>query len=320
MTSRAGAPGRALEPHAHVHEPRITAGVFALMVMLVLIWGCNWPILKIAVSQFEPLTYRALTMPFAALAMMAIARLSGDSLYLPRRVWLQVAVLSLFNVALWNVLVLFGVRSLPAGRSSILGYTMPVWSVLFAQFLLHEPLSRRKLLGLACGMIGMATLLGEDIGNLGRTPEAALLILAGAASWGMGTVLLRKWKLPIPQNTLSGWMLLLGFVPVPLLMPFFSTQPLHMPDGAGLFAGFYSIFIAGALAHWSWFHLVRRVPIIVSSMISLPVPVVGVFGGMLLFGEQPGAGEWVALVFVLIGVVAVLWQPRPEGATGAKHD
>jgi drug/metabolite transporter (DMT)-like permease len=308
---------RAARAEPAAHEARITAGILALMVMLVLIWGCNWPILKLAVGEFEPLTYRTLTMPFAALAMMAIAHVSGDSLRLPRRVWMQVAVLSLFNVALWNVLVLFGVRNLPAGRSAILGYTMPVWSVLFSMFLLHEPLSRRKLAGLACGMIGMATLLGEDIRNLGRAPEAALLILAGAASWGIGTVLLRKWKPAIPQNTLTGWMMLLGFVPVPLLMPFFTTQPMHVPSGAGFFAAFYSIFVAGALAHWTWFRLVRRVPIIVSSMISLPVPVVGVFGGMLIFGEQPGLSEWLALVFVLVGVVAVLWQPRvpPAGRT-----
>jgi drug/metabolite transporter (DMT)-like permease len=217
------------------------------------------------------------------------------------------------------VLVLFGVRNLPAGRSAILGYTMPVWSVLFSMFLLHEPLSRRKLAGLACGMIGMGTLLGEDIRSLGRAPEAALLILAGAASWGIGTVLLRKWKPAIPQNTLTGWMMLLGFVPVPLLMPFFTTQPMHVPSGAGFFAAFYSIFVAGALAHWTWFRLVRRVPIIVSSMISLPVPVVGVFGGMLIFGEQPGLSEWLALVFVLVGVVAVLWQPRVPPAAGGTH-
>ena len=59
--------------------------------------------------------------------------------------------------------MLFGVQQLPAGRSAILAYTMPVWSVLFSLALLHEPLSRRKVVGLVLGMLGMGVLLGDDI-------------------------------------------------------------------------------------------------------------------------------------------------------------
>ena len=71
---------------------------------------------------------------------------------------------------------------------------MPIWTVLFSLALLHEPLSRRKVVGLVLGMIGMATLLGEDVRHLQRAPVAALLILGAAVSWAFGTVLLRKLR------------------------------------------------------------------------------------------------------------------------------
>jgi threonine/homoserine efflux transporter RhtA len=49
-------------------------------------------------------------------------------------------------------------------------------------------------------------------------------------------------------------------------------------------------------------------------MSSLPVPVVGVFSGIILLGERPGANEWVALALVVAALVAVLWAPRSAAA------
>ena len=89
------------------------------------------------------------------------------------------ALLALFNIAGWNGLLLFGVQQLPAGRSAILAFTMPVWSVLFSLALLHEPLSKRKVVGMALGVLGLGVLLGEDIRHLQRTPTAALFIVGG---------------------------------------------------------------------------------------------------------------------------------------------
>ncbi len=136
--------------------PHITAAALVPVAVLTLVWGCNWPVLKMGVTELEPLTFRALTLPFAALGMLAVARLSGDSIRIPRALWPKVATLALFNITGWNGLVLFGVAQLPAGRSAILAYTMPVWSVLFSLVLLSEPLSARKVAGWGSACSGWA--------------------------------------------------------------------------------------------------------------------------------------------------------------------
>jgi len=169
-------------------------------------------------------------------------------------------------------------------------------------------------------MLGMALLLSDDIRHFQRTPTAALLILGAAIGWALGTVLLRKWKMPIAQNTLSGWMMLLGWIPIALLAPVFATEPLAMPSARAWFVILYNIFLAGTLAHWAWFTLARTLPAAVSSMSSLPVPVVGVFSGMLVLGERPGASEWAALALVVAAMVFVLWSPKPVPAPMAPDD
>ena len=312
MTSAAGANAPATS--------RVTMATLFPVAVLTLIWGCNWPILKMGVTEIAPLTFRAFTLPFAALGILAVAHWSGNSVRIPRALWGKVAALALFNIACWNGLVLFGVQQLPAGRSAILAYTMPIWAVLFSLALLSEPLGWRRIAGMALGMLGMALLLSDDIRHFQRTPTAALLILGAAIGWALGTVLLRKWKMPIAQNTLSGWMMLLGWIPIALLAPVFATEPLAVPSGRAWFAIIYNIFLAGTLAHWAWFTLARTLPAAVSSMSSLPVPVVGVFSGMLVLGERPGASEWAALALVVAAMVFVLWSPKPVPAPMAPDD
>jgi drug/metabolite transporter (DMT)-like permease len=296
---------------------RVPASGLFLVAVLTLVWGCNWPVLKVGVTELAPLTFRGATLPFAALGLLLAARLSGDSIRIPREHWGKVLALALFNIAAWNGLILFGVQQMPAGRSAILAYTMPVWTVLFGMALLHEPLSRRKIIGLVLGMLGMAVLLGEDVRHITRSPMGTLLILAAAISWAFGTVLLRRWKPPLPQNTLTGWMMLIGWLPIAVCVPLFDEHPIsslaHM-SGTAWFAVLYNIFLAGTVAHWAWFTMARTLPVAVSSLSSLPVPVVGVLSGILFLGERPGPSEYIALALVLASLSAVLFAPATKPA------
>jgi drug/metabolite transporter (DMT)-like permease len=292
-----------------------TANTLLPILLLTFVWGCNWPVLKIGVAEIAPLTFRALTLPFAALGMFLVTRWSGESIRIPRDWWGRVVTLAFLNIAGWNGFVLFGVQQLPAGRSAIIAYTMPIWATLIAMVVLHEPLNRRKTVGLLLGMLGMALLLGDDIRHIRTAPTGALMILAAAVSWACGTVLLRKWKPPFAQNALSGWMMLLGWLPLAILAPFFDPHPasyLTMLSGQAWFAITYNIVLAGTVAHWAWFTLARTLPVAVSSLSSLPVPVVGVVAGMLFLGERPGVTEFTALALVLASLFAVLFQPKQK--------
>ena len=68
MSAVPGAPAQAL-----------TVGALLPVAVLALVWGCNWPVLKMGVSELPPLTFRALTLPFAALGLLLVAKLSGEA-------------------------------------------------------------------------------------------------------------------------------------------------------------------------------------------------------------------------------------------------
>src|SRR6185436_6631779 len=108
---------------------------------------------------------------------------------------------------------------------------------------------------------------------------------------------------------------LTGWLPLAIAAPFFETHPwtyLAHLSGGTWFAILYNIFLAGTLAHWAWFTLARTLPVAISSLSSLPVPVVGVFAGMIILGERPGITEFLALGLVIASLFAVLWQPKEK--------
>lgn len=275
--------------------------------------------MKIGVSELAPLTFRALTLPFAGIGLLVIALVQGQSIRVPRALWRPLGWLSLFNIAGWNGFVLFGVQHLPAGRSAILGYTMPLWATLCAVVVVGERLTARRAVGLACGMAGMLLLIGDEMHVLSGAPFGVAMILIAAFSWGLGTALLRRWPLPMSPVALTGWMIILGWVPIALLVPVFDPTPLPAElarlSWRGWFAVAYNILPGGLLANWAWFTLARTLPVSLSSLLSLPIPVAGVFAGMIILGERPGPGEWTALALVVTALFIVMFKrggvPQP---------
>src|SRR5437762_13827439 len=86
----------------------------APIAVLTLVWGCNWLILKIGVTDLAPLTFRSLTLLFEAMGLLIVAYLSVDSIRISRVWGCRVAALACLHIAVWNGLVLFAVQHLPA--------------------------------------------------------------------------------------------------------------------------------------------------------------------------------------------------------------
>jgi drug/metabolite transporter (DMT)-like permease len=281
--------------------------------MLTLGWGLNWPMMKLAVSEVPVLSFRALCLAVGAASMFIIARMGGH-IILPRRAqWVPLIGSALLNVAIWNVLISYGVLLLPAGRSVILAYTMPLWTALLSAPVLHEPLTARRLLGVGLGTAGMLVLIGSELASLRAAPTGALLVVGAAVAWAGGTVLIKRFPLDLPTTSFSAWQMLLGGIPVLLGALAFDIGKVHIPSLAASIAVLYNVFIAFILCYWAWFKIVSRASAVVSSLGTLLIPVVGVMSSVLVPRERPSWQEFAAMALVLAAIATVL-VPAPSRA------
>jgi drug/metabolite transporter (DMT)-like permease len=276
-----------------------------LLIGLAIGWGLNWPIMKVVVSEVPPLSFRGLCLVVGGLGVLGIARLSGLTLTIPRGRLNQVVWLAVFNIIGWNILATYGVRMLPSGRAALLGYTMPLWCVPLSVWLLGDRLTPRRWLALALGLGGVLALMGEEIFKLMQTPVGAALMLAAAWCWSAGMVLLKRWQIPLNTVALTGWLMLLGGVPMLIAAFFVDGLPQQMPSNNALLGLLYNIVIGFMFGYWAWNRLVLLVSVSVSSLSSLITPLVGVAAGALILHEHPGWAEFWAAVLIL-GAVAVI--------------
>ncbi len=283
-----------------------------LLLALALGWGLNWPIMKMVISQVPPLTFRGFCLLFGGIGLLLLARAGGQRLRPPAGQWPVLVWLALTNILGWNVLAIYGVSFLPSGRAALLGYTMPVWSMLLSALWLGNQLTPRRLLGLALGGLGVLTMMGMELLGLAGAPLGALLMLGAALSWAVGVVSLKRFPVAMPPMALTGWLMLLGGLPAALAALVLEAPRWQMPDLGPALGLVYNVFVAFMFCYWAWNRIVLTVPVAVSSLSSLLTPLVGVLGGMLLLGESPGWGEFLGAAFIL-GAVATVVLPERRG-------
>jgi len=270
----------------------------------------NWPMIKMGLADIPVWTFRTACVTAGAIGLLSIARFSGMRIAVPRGEWPALLALSFCNVTLWNVLVTYGVKLLPSGRSAILAYTMPLWTVLLSAIILNERLSPRRIAGLLLGMGGLVLLLAEELTALEASPYGALLIVGAALAWATGTTLMKKYPSSLPLVSFSGWNMVIGGVPLAigaLVLEPSQWRPVGLKSAVGLV---YNMFVAFILCYTLWFKLVRSAPAGVSALGTLMIPVVAIFSGMLILGERPQWSDFAALVLILAALATVLIPAR----------
>ena len=285
------------------------AAILWVLVTLTLGWGFNWPMIKLALSEVPVLSFRSACLLGGSIGLFAIAAYARLPMRVPRGQWGRLLVIALFNITVWNVCIVYGIRHMPSGRAAILAYTMPLWSVPLSAWLLKERITTRRLLGVGLGMGAMLLLLANEMQAVQAAPKGTLLILAGSFFWAVGTVLMKRFPVDLPVTSLGAWQLLLGGIPIyigALALEQDSLRPLTLWPSVALA---YNILVAFIFCHWAWFKIVTTVPVGVSSLSTLMIPVVGVFSGMLVLAERPHWQDYAALGLVMLALATVMLPP-----------
>jgi drug/metabolite transporter (DMT)-like permease len=289
---------------------QMTRKDFVLLAFLILFWGLNWPVMKMSVREFPPLTFRTLSMIGGLAVIALVARVQRASMRIPAGQALTVVKLAIPNMLLWHSFMIVGVKLLSSGRAAILGYTMPVWAVLSGLAFFGERINGRALIGVTLAMTGAGLLLSSEFTQIAGQPMGTLFALIAAAAWGFGTVLMKRTTLDMPTISLTFWMLTLTTAVMALLSVLFEQSQWRMPNTIEWSGIIYNAVIIFGYAHVVWFRLARLLPPVVSSLSVMFIPVLGTFAGAWMLGETPQWQDYVAMLLILASMSTVMFAPR----------
>ncbi len=288
------------------------SGAHALQLALALVWGANWAVTKVGLRDVPPFTFGALRV-ILAIVTVAILVLPRRGIRLPPREDLSIVVaVGLGQIAASIALMNLALEVVPAGRSSVLVFTMPLWVAVMQAGLLHVPLNRGEVTGLLVGMAGIGLLLNPaamDWGSSGQLLGAVELLLS-AVIWAGTTIYLRRHRWRSSPIDLQLWELLLALVPLGLLALTIDSGRASNWQPSSLAAIAYSGVLATGFAYWASQSITRALTPLATTAGFLAIPVVGLVTAAAALGEAVSPLDVAGFALTLGGVAIVSLASR----------
>jgi len=291
------------EPTATVATPR----AYLLLAVVIVLWGANWPVMKVGLDSIPPLWFAVARLVLGAVALFLVLA-TTRRLVLPSRhdlpILLSVGVLQMGG---FLILINLGLERVPAGRSAVLAYTTPLWVAPGAVLLLQERLGRFEAIGLGLGLAGIALLFNpaEFPWADRRAVIGNLLLMLAALSWACAILHARAHRWRASPLQLAPWQMLIAIPPVLVLALALEDWGRIRWTGELMLVLAYNGPIATAFCYWAAVTVTRALPAVSTSLGFLGVPVTGVLFAAATLGEPLGAGLMGGLLLIIGGLALV---------------
>lgn len=288
----------------------MTLRLWALLMLLGLIWGGSFFFARVAVAHVPPFTLVFLRVALAALALHLYLR-GRHGLYpaLFTR-WREFLLMGLINNAIPHAFIFLGQTHIGAGLAAILNATTPVWTVLIANMATQdEKLSAAKINGCLLGLAGTVVLIGpsalSDVygGNGGVPLWALVLPVLAAVSYGLSATYGKRFRDLAPPVTATGQLTAstLLMLPVALLVDMPWTLP--MPPLSALSAILGLALVSTAYAYILFFRIMAEAGATNTSLVTLLVPPSAILLGFLFLGETLHPVDFAGMALIASGLI-----------------
>lgn len=280
------------------------------LVLVTLTWGINWPVMKIGVTDFPPLTFRMISM-WLGLPVMALGLVLMKAPFrIPRAHWRELLWLAVFNMFIWHPLIVVAIKSLSSGRTAILAYSMPIFSAVLGAVLFGHKLLPRAWGGVAAAALGIFLLLWHEFTHLSGQPLGVLYALISALAWALGVHLLRRTTLTVPTLTIAFWMTIMTTALMTVLSVLFERPQWKAPSAVTWASIAFNAVMIFGIVQTLWLSLARNLTPVASTLSVMMIPVLGVFLGAWWLGEVLHWQDWAAVLLMVLAIASVLLPAR----------
>lgn len=283
---------------------------FALVYVF---WGSTYLAIKIAVEHIPAALMGASRFLISGPLMLALCAMTGRTIKVSKHDFLRVAAIGVLLLTGGNVLLAWSEKYVDSGLAALIVAVVPIWVALIEGFILKgDRLRGRGWLGLVLGIAGLAVLLWPDLRNTSAERAkllAAGVLLFGSLSWTVGSIISRRSKLAIGPFAATGWeMTIAGAVNLLISIAIGDFHDVvWTPRGVG--AILYLVTFGSMVGFTAYIWLLEHVPTPKVATYAYVNPVVAVFLGWLIAGEQLhwyiGAG-----MVVIVAAVALVTSSK----------
>ena len=281
---------------------RSRRGAYVLLVALTIAWGLNWIAMKLALRDADPIVFNLQRSVLAIVAVFGAMLASGSSLRPPS--WRAVIVTGLFQTTLNFGSTTMALASGGAGRTSVLVFAMPFWTLLLAWPILHERVRGLQWVAISLALGGLV-LVVDPWHWAGDFAAKGWAILSGLG-WAAGTICMKYLQRDRKLDLLNfiGWQMLIGTLPFLLFAGFRDAAPTQWSVTQVLLLVHIGV-VSTALGFVAWIEILRWLPAGTASLNLFAIPVIALLASRAVFGERISAIEWAGIAFIGAGLAVL---------------
>ncbi|WP_075989993.1 EamA family transporter [Vibrio fluvialis] len=287
-----------------------------LIISVMAIWGFNFSMIKLGVSEMDPLLIAAARFFCATFPIIFFVRK-------PNVQWRYLMAYGLvFGTGIWGMASCSITFGLSSGMASVLLQTDVLTTVLVGVLLYKEVISARMAAGIVVSVVGLVVSIIYTNGNV--TLAGVVFIMISAICWPLAGVIVRK------SGTRSAfafniWGML--FAPLPLVAlsvgmngwDVLSTTYQQWNSNAWI-SVLFQAYPTTVFGYWVWNKMVLKYPMSQLAPMTLLVSVFALLSGYAIYDEQLSLAQWVSCSTFLLGIGLVLYpqskkQPAFEKRT-----
>jgi drug/metabolite transporter (DMT)-like permease len=272
------------------------------LILLSPIWGITWVISKQALAYSPPFAFAAERCVGGALALLVVMRLTGRRMTLKHPK--QTISISLVQVTGFMVFQTTALLVGGPGKTSVLIFTMPIWTLILAWIVLKERIRGMQWLAAISTLTGLLFIISPW--NLQGNLMGDGLGVGAAMCWAGGSILVKRLRgaHAVDLLTLTAWQMVIGSIPLVILAGVIPEHPTQWTSHYVILLIIISL-ISTSLGWWLWIYILDQVPAWEASLSVLGTPVVAIVSSTFILGEQFKTIEVLGMVLIGAGLACL---------------
>jgi drug/metabolite transporter (DMT)-like permease len=307
-------------PPAPASRLRVISAIDALLLVMTLIWGTNYSIVKTAFLEIDAQAFNALRMLIASavfLAIIAGVRMRGwqsgpsgrlrSIVVTPEPItrpdWIALAGLGVVGHFLYQYFFIGGLARTTVANSSLMLAATPVVIALISAAMGQERISRLHWFGAALSLAGIYIVIGQGISLEGTTLAGDVMMFIAVCCWAVYTLGARGLMQRHSPVGVTGISMAIGTaIYAPVMVVNLVRVNWSAISAATWMALVYSALFALCIAYTIWYAAVREIGSARTSVYSNLVPIVAMLTAVVFLGEHLTAARLAGAAAVLVGV------------------
>lgn len=287
-----------------------------IFIALGFFWGSSYLFIKIGVDEgLTPFTLIMFRLLIGLALLGTVVAAAREALPRSPRIYGHLAVMGVINIAIPFALITFAEQTVDSALASVINSAVPLFVIVIAAlFLPGERITVNRLVGLAVGFVGVAILVGFDLGDLSSSNTIGeLFLIASTFSYAIGNVYAKKFVQGLRPMIPALFQVLFGLI-VTAILAFTFEKPLETQfTTSSLIAVVWLGLLGSGLAYLSYFRILGHWGATRTSLVAYLLPIYGIALGFLVLQEPVDVTMILGTVLIIGGIALVnsRWGTRP---------